>query len=101
MDRTERLLHFASVLLPTILLPQIQELLEPEEWTGLDFRASDKVLDGDREGDEIDVRITAVGEEFWFQVFDHEDDDSLAERFRGSLQDWIAETAFGWGQLRD
>jgi hypothetical protein len=50
------------------------------------------------------ARVNAAGEA-WAQAIwlpDQEDDTyvGLAERIADSLQDWIAESGFGWGQQR-
>ncbi|WP_337063121.1 hypothetical protein [Kineococcus sp. G2] len=90
-----------------VVEPVVHALLRPEEvehlsvhW-GVDGRAGDVWVQLDAPGDRYTDQLPSP----WWQPEPFELDPpaseaGIAEHLADRLQDWIAESAFGWGQLR-
>ena len=49
---------------------------------------------------ELWLHVTAAGESFYLPLTGDPSVQALEERLESNLQDWIAESKFGWGQQR-
>ncbi|MEY2847616.1 MAG: hypothetical protein RI885_281 [Actinomycetota bacterium] len=101
------LTSFAASPFATVVLPQIAKLLLPGELAGVSLRVSPSDRELNVQDPPAGVRCTmtllAVDEQFELDLFDSnvlETDDNLGSRVYEELQTWIAESTFGWGQLR-
>ena len=84
----------------TVVEPVVASLLTDDE---LEHLAVHRGVDG--EPDDVWVVLTAAGEVFngWLSQPGAEDDwtpQRCAEHLADGLEDWIAESRFGWGQQR-
>ncbi|QWT23894.1 hypothetical protein KPL76_00075 [Subtercola sp. PAMC28395] len=78
-----------------VLMAHVKELLRPGELERVSIWS-------DGEGG-FRLEVVAVGEVMTTLIFSDrfsESEERLGERFRSDLQDWVAESRFGWGQLR-
>ncbi|HEY6793898.1 MAG TPA: hypothetical protein VI248_04365 [Kineosporiaceae bacterium] len=103
VDRKSRLdLGDLRDFLDRVVMPVARGILTEEEfedaWVSLEpdaFQPDNSV---------VWVRVLAAGEAWAHAIWipGQEDDTyvGLAARIADSLQDWIAESGFGWGQLR-
>lgn len=81
--------------------PVVQSLLTPDELAGASVIVYQP--DGTRE---VSVRLEAMADEMRHWIFDPEvggqlpDISCVAARFADSMEDWVCETRFAWGQRR-
>ncbi|RZS79978.1 hypothetical protein EV189_3457 [Motilibacter rhizosphaerae] len=82
--------------------PVVASLLTPEEVEAVAVR------DGVHgHPDDVWVCVTACGEQYVAMLLSGEwaqtgpSDEEVAAGFADQLQDWVAESRFGWGQLRE
>lgn len=46
------------------------------------------------------LRVVVYDEEMWFGLYPPEGANGFTARLRSELQDFVAESGFGWGELR-
>ncbi|RKR75684.1 hypothetical protein [Frondihabitans australicus] len=97
---------YVNDVIPRVYMPVMSELLTEQELSTLELsiRAAPDgaALPGDFVigTDEEWLVVTVHGEQFNAWLAADMTDDENRQRFSSDLQDWIAETSFGWGQLR-
>lgn len=88
------------------IAPALREILTPEELASASVRvlapdAPLSALGDDRPlGPDLQLQVFVLGESciVWVDVTESAHD--AYERVRSDLQDFVAESSFGWGQLR-
>lgn len=106
MVRSEwRAQHFLDRSVPTAVLPALATLLTPDERESVRIRVTD--WEGTEVGgatpigeNDLILEITVLGEEFRMHLFEPEFARTWERQFYNDFQDFISESAFGWGQLR-
>ena len=93
-------------LIPRVYMPVMRELLTGEELASVKFSTHEFPDGPPQTGD------TPIGEDVWTlfvevhdetlyePLFEPITDEEITNRFYSDLQNWIAETTFGRGQLR-
>lgn len=92
--------------LKAAVAPALRGILTTEELASASVRvlAADAPLaslaDDTRLGPEMQLQVLVLGESLVVWVDERESAQQAYERVRSDLQDFVAESAFGWGQLR-
>ena len=98
--------------LRTAIAPALREILTSEELAATTVRVACWVAplegppdeawltDADEVGTDTMIVVTTLGETQGLWVDGSESPSELHERVRSDLQDFVAESRFGWGQLR-
>lgn len=85
-------------ILGSVVIPVVAVLLPEEKIQQI------SIFNEDENGHETQLRIIAEGETFRFHVRTpgqaHEPAEDMRHLLAEDLQDFIAESAFGWGQCR-
>lgn len=84
--------------------PALEVILTPDELecTHLDVLTAqgEPVTSSTIVSEDLLLRVVVFGEEMGFWLYPPEGSDGFTARLRSELQDFVAESGFGWGELR-